>query len=83
LMATEIKCACGAIWERTEAQAVRDSDDFQCTCGRTLETWNRSVHPAIPPLESVGREGFTSVLSFVVVTATFKDRGLIPCLPPI
>jgi hypothetical protein len=38
-MATEIKCTCGAIWERTEVQAtVRDSDDFQCTCGLTLET---------------------------------------------
>ena len=46
LMATEIKCTCGAIWERTEVQTeARDSDDFQCTCGRTLETWNRSRVP--------------------------------------
>jgi hypothetical protein len=46
LMATEIKCTCGAIWERTEVQtAARDRDDFQCTCGRTLETWNRSRVP--------------------------------------
>jgi hypothetical protein len=29
LMATEIKCTCGAIWERTED---RDRDDFQWTC---------------------------------------------------
>ena len=46
LMATENKCTCGAIWERTEVQTeARDSDDFQCTCGRTLETWNRSRVP--------------------------------------
>jgi hypothetical protein len=46
LMATEIKCTCGAIWERTEVQTeARDRDDFQCTCGRTLETWNRSRVP--------------------------------------
>jgi hypothetical protein len=46
LMATEIKCTCGAIWERTEVEtAVRERDDFQCTCGRTLETWNRSRVP--------------------------------------
>jgi hypothetical protein len=46
LMATEIKCTCGAVWERTEVQTeARDSDDFQCTCGRTLETWNRSRVP--------------------------------------
>jgi hypothetical protein len=45
-MATEIKCTCGAIWERTEVQTdARDRDDFQCTCGRTLETWNRSRVP--------------------------------------
>jgi hypothetical protein len=45
-MATEIKCTCGAIWERIEVQTeARDSDDFQCTCGRTLETWNRSRVP--------------------------------------
>ena len=29
LMATEIKCTCGAIWERTEVQTeARDSDDL-------------------------------------------------------
>jgi hypothetical protein len=45
-MATEIKCTCGAIWERTEVETMaRDRDDFQCTCGRTLETWNRSRVP--------------------------------------
>jgi hypothetical protein len=24
---------------------ARDRDDFQCSCGRTLETWNRSRVP--------------------------------------
>jgi hypothetical protein len=45
-MATEIECTCGAVWERTEVETMaRDRDDFQCMCGRTLETWNRSRVP--------------------------------------
>jgi hypothetical protein len=44
-MATEIKCTCGAIWERTEAQAVRDSDEFQGTAGEPSEL---GIGPRIP-----------------------------------
>jgi hypothetical protein len=58
LMATEVQCICGAIWERTEVQATtRDSDDFQCTCGRTLETWNRSRIPQFRLLKAADEKG--------------------------
>jgi hypothetical protein len=57
LMATEVQCTCGAIWERTEVESMaRDRDDFQCTCGRTLETWNRSRIPQFRLLKAANEK---------------------------
>jgi transposase-like protein len=46
-MAKMVTCPqCGALYERTEVKLiVRDRDDFQCSCGKTLESWNQSRIP--------------------------------------
>jgi hypothetical protein len=46
-MGTEVKCKCGAVYERTEEKVIfRDQDSFQCRlCGETLETWSSSRIP--------------------------------------
>jgi hypothetical protein len=41
-----VECECGADYERTTSKVIfRDKDDAQCTCGRTLESWNGSRIP--------------------------------------
>jgi len=46
-MKTEIKCSCGAVYERTEDKVIfRDKDNFQCrVCGEEIESWNGSRIP--------------------------------------
>ena len=44
---TEVTCACGAIYERTEHKvAFRDQDSFECSvCDKTIEEWSSSRYP--------------------------------------
>lgn len=44
---SEVKCKCGAVYERGEIKLpVRDKDSYECSvCGETLDRWNASRIP--------------------------------------
>jgi hypothetical protein len=46
-MKTEVKCSCGAVYERTEQKVpFRDQDNFLCqVCGEELDSWSSSRIP--------------------------------------
>jgi hypothetical protein len=56
-----VTCDCGTVYERTTFKlTVRDIDSFECSCGRTLESWSGSRLPQYKKVKDAPNASETS-----------------------